>query len=150
MIFKKILCAIGDESGSQAVFEAAVRLASESRGFLYFIHVLPLPNAMVGEAVLSADRKAAEDSLIKLASRVPDGIGRAVIVKFGHPAAEIRAAARRIGADVIVIGMSARSGVKRLFKGGVADRLLKAAPCPILALPAEPEAEVAPIPAEAA
>lgn len=150
MAFKKILCVIGHEENSKAVFGAAVRLARESHGFLYLIHVLPLPNSIVGESVLIADREAAEDSLIKLAAQVPAGIGRSVIVKFGRPAGEIAAAARRLGADVIVMGTPARSAVARFFKGGVAEKVLKAAPCPVLALPpVESGAELA-TPAQAA
>jgi nucleotide-binding universal stress UspA family protein len=150
MTFKKILCAIGHEGNSRAVFETAVRLARESHGFLYLNHVLPLPNSIVGEAVLIADREAAEDSLVKLAAQVPAGIGRSAIVKFGHPAREIAAAARRLGADVIVMGAPGRSAVARFFKGSVAEKVLKAAPCPVLALPPEPEARALATPAQAA
>jgi len=136
MAFKKILCPIGHEENSQAAFAAAVKLARESRGTLYLLHVIPLPNSIAAEAVLLADREGAEQKLQKLAAQVPPGIGRTVIVKFGHPAKEIAETARRMGADLIVMGTQGRSAMARLFQGSVAKKVLELAPCPVLALPA--------------
>jgi len=59
MSYKKILCPIGHEENSRAAFETAARLARESHGTLYLIHVVPLPTSIVGESVLSNDRERA-------------------------------------------------------------------------------------------
>lgn len=52
------------------------------------------------------------------------------------------ARARRMGADLIVVGTHGRAGLQRLLLGSVAERLLRAAPCAVLAVP--PEAPATP------
>ena len=42
--------------------------------------------------------------------------------------------ARKIGADLIVIGTHGRTGVRRMLLGSVAETVLRAAPCPVLAI----------------
>jgi len=50
----------------------------------------------------------------------------------GDPARVIDEEARRVGADLIAMGTHGRSGLKRLFFGSVAERVLPAAPCAVL------------------
>jgi nucleotide-binding universal stress UspA family protein len=50
----------------------------------------------------------------------------------GEPADSILRAARRHGADVIVIGTHGRSGLGRWFMGSVASRLVQISPFPVL------------------
>ena len=92
MTFKKIVYPAGfEEDGSDPAFAMAAKLARESRGVLYLIHVLPLPTPMTfpAEGVLLADRDRAEAMLQKLALKVPVGVERKLIIKFGHTASEI-------------------------------------------------------------
>ena len=42
MSYKKILLPVGHEENSRAAFETAARLARESHGTLYLVHVVPL------------------------------------------------------------------------------------------------------------
>jgi len=48
------------------------------------------------------------------------------------PAAGITAVARKINADVVVMGAVSRSGIKRLLIGNTAERVLGAIPCDVL------------------
>ncbi len=50
----------------------------------------------------------------------------------GDPAHVIDEEAREAGADLIAMGTHGHSGLKRLFFGSVAERVLPAAPCPVL------------------
>jgi len=50
----------------------------------------------------------------------------------GDPAHVIDEEARAVGADLIAMGTHGHSGLKRLFFGSVAERVLPAAPCPVL------------------
>lgn len=54
----------------------------------------------------------------------------------GHTAHIIADVAREVGADVIVVGTRGHSPVAGLLLGGVTQRLLHIAPCPVLAVPA--------------
>ena len=54
------------------------------------------------------------------------------VEREGEPAQIIDEEAREMGADAIAIGTHGRSGLRRLFLGSVAERVLPAAPCPVL------------------
>jgi nucleotide-binding universal stress UspA family protein len=150
MPYKKILCPIGPEENSRAAFETAARLARETHGTLYLMHVIPLPTSIVREAVLSNDRNRAHAALERFAARLPAAQSRVIIVRFGNPAREITAVARRIGADLIVLGTRGRTIMARLFQENVAEKVVADAPCPVLALPPAPAGEVADAASQAA
>ena len=135
MFYKKILCPIGREENSRAAFETAARLARESHGTLYLVHVVPLPPSIVSESVMLDDRGRAHIALERLAAQLPTTLSRVIMVRFGNPAREITSLAHRIGADLIVVGTHGRSMMARLFQGNIAEKVIDNAPCPVLALP---------------
>jgi nucleotide-binding universal stress UspA family protein len=53
-------------------------------------------------------------------------------VRFGHPAGEILAAAREQKADLIVIGARGRTRAEPFRLGGVAQKVVKYAPCSVM------------------
>lgn len=53
-------------------------------------------------------------------------------VRFGRPADGILAFAEEVGADLIAMSTHGRSGISRWVFGSVADRVLRAAACPVL------------------
>ena len=60
------------------------------------------------------------------------------------PATGIAAVAKAVGADVVVMGAVSRSGLKRLFIGNTAERVLNSIPCDVLVVkPAHFERRVA-------
>lgn len=140
-MYKKILCPIGHEENSRVAFETAARLARESHATLYLMHVVPVPASIVSESVLASDRDRAHNALQRLAAQLPPVLSRVIIVRFGNPAREITAVARRIGADLIVIGTHGRTMMARFFQGRIAEKVVGAAPCPVLALPPDAIAE---------
>jgi nucleotide-binding universal stress UspA family protein len=52
----------------------------------------------------------------------------------GDPAGQIRSAAEALPADLVVIGTHGRSGFEHLMLGSVTEKVLRAAPCPVLAV----------------
>jgi len=66
----------------------------------------------------------------------------------GEPVHQIVAYAKRIKADAIVMGTHGRSGMRRLFMGSVAERVLRSAPMPVLTVRAE--ATLAPLASDTA
>jgi nucleotide-binding universal stress UspA family protein len=135
MPYKKIVCPIGHEENSRAAFETAARLARESHGTLYLVHVIALPPSIVSESVMLDDRGRAHIALERLAARLPATLSRVIIVRFGNPAREITSLAQKIGADLIVMGTHGRSIMARLFQGSIAEKVIAHSPCPVLALP---------------
>jgi nucleotide-binding universal stress UspA family protein len=53
-------------------------------------------------------------------------------VRWGNPWQEITTFAKEIDADLIVVGTHGRTGLSHLFLGSVAERVVRAAPCPVL------------------
>jgi universal stress protein E len=53
-------------------------------------------------------------------------------VHDGHPAVGIPRLARKLGADIVVMGAVSRSGLKRVFIGNTAERVLEALHCDVL------------------
>lgn len=58
-------------------------------------------------------------------------------VRFGDPAHAIVEYARSQGIDLIVMGTHGRTGVTRALLGGVTERVVRSAPCPVLTVPGE-------------
>lgn len=56
-------------------------------------------------------------------------------VAIGDPATEILGAARRIGADLIVLGRRRTGGLRRAVLGSVVHQVLRDARCPVLVVP---------------
>jgi universal stress protein A len=56
------------------------------------------------------------------------------IDEMGPPADVIVAVATKLPADVIVMVTHGRRGLARLVEGSIAERVLRDAPCPILAI----------------
>jgi nucleotide-binding universal stress UspA family protein len=55
-----------------------------------------------------------------------------LIVEGGHPAEAIVDTARKVGADLIIVGRRGLSGVTRFLTGSVSDRIARYAHCPVL------------------
>jgi nucleotide-binding universal stress UspA family protein len=62
-------------------------------------------------------------------------IGVTTAVRFGDPAPAIVEYARTQGIDLIVMGTHGRTGVSRALLGSVTERVMRSAPCPVLAVP---------------
>ena len=56
------------------------------------------------------------------------------IVRYGHPVEELCHYANHHSIDLMVVGTSGHSRMKKFFVGSVAQRLVQASPCPVLVL----------------
>ena len=53
-------------------------------------------------------------------------------VRYGRPVGQICRYARKQRIDLVVIGSQGRTGLKHFLMGSVAERVVRAAPCPVL------------------
>jgi universal stress protein A len=53
-------------------------------------------------------------------------------VRTGFPSQEITQIAKNISADIVVISTHGHTGLKHVFLGSVAERVVRHAPCPVL------------------
>jgi nucleotide-binding universal stress UspA family protein len=121
-------------------------LARTFGGALHVLHVVDdvLARGLEAESAefwADAQRQAEQDAAARLAERVtPDDMrrfgDRSVAVVSGNPAEAIVAYAREAGASLIVMGTRGAKALDRSGLGSVADRVVHAAPCPVLTIQA--------------
>lgn len=128
----EILLATDFSSTSDAAARVALDYAKQFGARVHLFHVLG------GEerAVTSLLAKLVEDF-----TPIPTVV-RAV--KSGNPAAEIVSYASQHAIDLIVVGTHGRTGYSRALLGSVAERVARAAPCPVLTVPGREQHAAAP------
>ena len=87
------------------------------------------------EVALPLDKMeaAARVKLERLARQLVDGEVRyEVNVTTGEPGVEVLQAAKRLGADLIVMATHGRKGLRRFVVGSVAEHVVREASCPVL------------------
>ena len=123
-------------------------LADRFGSSLHLLHVvpnpyepstyLPLPADAPGayylpQSVIEGFLKDAENRLEHvLPSAERQSFRARTFVKVGDPRQEIVDHAASEGVDLIVMGTHGRTGASHLFLGSVAEKVVRAAPCPVL------------------
>jgi universal stress protein E len=137
MSFSSILCPVDLSTSSRAALRAAGVMAEQ---FDARLTVLFVDDPLLSQAAL----RFAEDELAKRTrTELTRFVGRAVgprrqctyEIVNGEPAVEIIKAARRVPADLIVMGTQGHRGPKRLFFGSTADAVLRRSTVPVLVVP---------------
>ena len=67
----------------------------------------------------------AERAVNKMAAKFDDNLNVKKVVKVGFPAEKINEVAEKVGADLIVISASGKSGIHKFVIGSVAEKVLK-------------------------
>lgn len=141
---KTILIALDATDEAEEVLKAAT--AIEPRGPVDYQVVTVQPPLMGGISGMDGASFAAswplrdlEDAITaEITSNVRESAASfgidpdRVTVRIGRPASEIRAAAEKVGADLIVIGSHGRHGVSGMLLGSTANGVLHGAPCDVL------------------
>jgi nucleotide-binding universal stress UspA family protein len=139
--FRHILHASDFSPASRRAFDTALRLAKVDGATLILVHVLEpaVPWVEVDYAsprayklIASARNAAAKrlDALVRKAKAAGvRSVGRLV---DGNPRDVILSAAKRLHADLVVVGTHGRTGLDKLLVGSVAERVVAMAPCPVL------------------
>jgi len=149
---KRILVPVDFSRCSQQALAHARLLAKPFDAELLLLHVIETAYRADGAdvyvatpegAVLLAERlRLARAQLRRLETAVASrGCGVRSMVKRGAPAHAITATARRLRAQLIVMGTYGRTGLSRLLMGSVAEQVVRCAPCPVLTVrcPASPQ-----------
>ncbi len=87
------------------------------------------------EALIEKGREQATRQLEALiAARAARAVPMEALVRVGTPFVEVIAAAREIGADMIVIGTHGRTGLAHALIGSVTEKVVRGSPCAVLAI----------------
>jgi nucleotide-binding universal stress UspA family protein len=130
-----IVCAVDDSLLSRTAAEAGAVLATRLRRRLILVHAVAEPLTVHAEAwmhglLASAEKGAATLTAVAQAADLPDGV--VLRVEHGDPASRVVAIAQHERAALIVVG--SRGG--RRMRPSVSRRVLRAAPCCVLIVPA--------------
>jgi nucleotide-binding universal stress UspA family protein len=141
--FRKILCPVDFGPNTRMAIDSALQMA-ESGGHIILFHVVPLPIPALGRPLMlepiSTAEHDARERLIRLgADSLGDKVPYEVEVITGDPAVEIMVAAGEHHADLIVMATHGRTGLKHLFLGSVAERVVRESTVPVLTVRGEPE-----------
>ncbi len=137
---KKILVPVDFSEYSIKALRYAARFAEQFGASLVLVHVVePVhypESIIIPPAMEEANRerlKLARAGLAEFAKqRVPAGLTTETVTRLGQPFEEITTAAKDFDADLIVIATHGHTGLKHLFLGSVAERVVRLAPCPVL------------------
>ncbi len=140
--FGKLLVALDFSPHSARALDCAIDLAKNYKSKIHLLHAYHLPPlvGMPDELVIPPDfwtgvRDAAGRKLAKAAEKVrAEGVDvETHLVEFAASDAIVETA-KRVHADLIVMGTRGLTGLKHVLLGSVAERTLRLAPCPVLAV----------------
>lgn len=145
---RHLLVPVDFDDVSDLAVRTAMTLADRFHARLTLLHVLQLPRTAlalgleVPEEQLHANaRRNLEAVKARVGRRHPDVVS---VVVPGEPWSKIVELAKSLDADLIVMGTHGRHGLPRMFLGSVAERVLRASPVPVLAVPSASVDPVAP------
>ena len=139
---KKILVPIDFSAPSRKAFKYALGFAQQFGSEIVLLHVLERPVNILsdGEEIPGAtdtdrrDEAVAENALQKVADSSPP-MGDLYItsnIRVGTPTHEIVEAAKDLDVDLIIVATHGLRGGNQFGLGSAADRVARAAPCPVL------------------
>ncbi len=141
-MYQRIMVAVDGSATSDRGLQEAINLARDQQAKLAIVHVTDIvvvfgagqfPGAYIeatrelARTVVEHARKAAEDAGIEAEIQSPE-----IVTSGYHVGDKIAECAREWKADLLVAGTHGRRGVSRLLIGSVAERIVRAVPCPLL------------------
>jgi nucleotide-binding universal stress UspA family protein len=138
---RKILCPTDFSEFSRHALDLALALAKWYQAEVTVVHVLPriaadytyLPEPVV---ITPVSRERALEELgrfVHESRRV--GVTTEVALEEGDTVRALLALAKKLPADLLVMGTHGRGGFERFVLGSVTEKVLRQAPCPVLTLP---------------
>ena len=121
----------------EAALRHACDLATTSDAELHLLHVVNESPVFLGRSEPEAERlRSAREELDRLLEPhifINRPVLRDVVV--GTPFRDICRYAQRHNVDLIVMGTEGRTGLAHLTMGSVTEKVLRAAPCPVMIVP---------------
>jgi nucleotide-binding universal stress UspA family protein len=138
-MFSKILMAYNGTRECRSALDECGHLAAMCKAEVHLIAITQLSTGeILAEAARATGMPAQErDEMRQCLSEGVDALRRLGVTAhatlvWGDPVKEIHAAARDLGADLIVIGHRRRGTFSRLWKGSIGAAIIADAPCDVL------------------
>jgi nucleotide-binding universal stress UspA family protein len=143
---KRILYPTDFSPAADAAFAYALESARREGAAMVLLHVIepesPLADELAvalsgpGRDAVEAGARMGFDDFLARAKAV--NVEASDLLREGHAADEIVAAAASEHADVIIMGTHGRTGLRRLMLGSVAERVVATAHCPVITVRMSP------------
>jgi nucleotide-binding universal stress UspA family protein len=143
--FNHILIAIDRGAPSEWAVDVGGSLALQLGASVGLLHVIDLARGLSPELgivdgrILDELRTNGIEALDRMERALPVGVAVTRLIREGDPSADIVAAAKEWGADLIVMGAHARGAVARFLLGSTAEAVVRRAHCPVLTVGHRPE-----------
>ena len=138
---ENILVALDGSSNSEFALEQAFSMAKTCNSMLYAITVIDAYPIQIEGALGVKEKmeKEALELLQKVGARAKEkGIDCETILRWERsPHAAILKDAKDRDVDLIVLGTHGKTGLKKLFLGSVAQKVIGYARCPVMVVPSE-------------
>jgi nucleotide-binding universal stress UspA family protein len=136
--FKRILAPVDFDESSLSALELAGKIAAQNQGEVVVVHIVPVDMDVTGMPQYADLIKRQEgidrDRLVAIAKQRLVDVKWDVVDEMGDPAEVIDLVAKRVSADLIVMVTHGRRGLARLIEGSISERVMRRAPCPVLAI----------------
>ena len=135
-MLKRILAPTDFSDLSAEGVRYACKLAKDVGAQVVILNVIVLDESnLVRKGEMEAHKQRLDEFVSKVTHRTADLKLREVVVA-GQPYGAIVECAEKEHIDLIVISSHGRTGLSRMLIGSVTDKLLRAATCPVLVVPA--------------
>ncbi|MBX3260509.1 MAG: universal stress protein [Labilithrix sp.] len=139
---KTILVPTDFSEPARVAFDYAVQLAEKLGSSVHLVHAFEIPlvgfpdgvmtiSAEMASRIIDAAQKALDDLVQPYASRK---VEIHTSLEQADPRDAVLAVAKRLGADLIVMGTHGRRGIARALIGSVAESVVRTSPLPVLTL----------------
>ena len=144
-----ILSGVDFSEASRKALDQALSLAREREAHLLILHVIDGEGLKETAPLLGVSEQTLREKLERERRRrveevVAEARGRSgdapcqVLIAWGRPFQEILRRGREHAVNLIVLGTAGRSAdLERALFGSTAEKVLRAAPCPVLCVPAD-------------
>ena len=129
----RVLAAVDCSPASREALSFARALCDLCAGTLTIAHVLEHPDFVAGADTSAGElSEHAARAKAALLDFVTPELGPTVRYEWGRPHEVLDRIARQEKSDLLVMGRAGLGGLRRVFLGGTAERLLRAATCSLL------------------
>jgi universal stress protein A len=136
--FKRILVPVDFDQSSLKALEIAAKIAQQNGGTAFILHIVPVDMDVSGMPqyvdLIKRQENLDREKLAAIAKEHLAQVKYEILDEMGQPAEVIAEAAAKLSADLIVMVTHGRRGLARLVEGSVAEKVLRSAPCPVLAV----------------
>lgn len=136
---KNILVPVDFSKEAKLALDWAVRLARENtNATLTLLHVImPVPLAERGVdigAIIDAEVKTARRQINQWRAKIPASFSTVTLIEIGDPVQRIASTCKDKNIDLVVMTTGGRQGVSRFVHPNLTEKVVRIAPCPVMAL----------------